>query len=200
MLELVDATRTRSGGPKCLSRETRCIEILVEINEVGVRSSSLRAVSGKVACLSAVKALEIRIPGLYDSSLHPSSSGAPGWCSSTIYIHRDRCVVHPPWSISGVVIGVLWYRGSRLISLKEALLVSLSKERLARGSGSSKSLEGSAPESSKRGARYIGVLPSSSEVVVHHHFRSGCLDGSFLYCLVSVNHRWSEYVSNDTRG
>jgi len=153
-----------------------------------------------MSSLPTVEALKIRVPGLDDMSLHPSSSGTPVWCLCMVYIHRDRGVAHPSRSIGRIIIRSLGWLIFELISLEGSLLVSLGEEWLSGWSLPSEGLKGPTSKSSKGRTRCVRTLPSGSEVVVHHHLRTGSLDGSFFNGLVAVNHRWSKHIGNDARG
>ena len=94
--------------------------------------------------------------------------------------HGNCCIIHPSWSIGGVVIGVLWSWGSGLVPWREALLIPLSEEWLTRGPRSSEGLKGPTSESSKRRTRCVRTLPSGTEVVIYHHLGLSSLDRSFF--------------------
>ena len=98
--------------------------VFIEIDKIGVVTPLPHgAVSGEMPLLSALEASSIGIAarwslcGCCPSSSDSSAATAPSGCTSVVYVHWDRLIVHPLWGVGRVVLSLL------LLLLSSSLLV-----------------------------------------------------------------------------
>ena len=102
--------------------------IVVEVNEVGIvviASLPLWTVAGEVSLLPTLETCIVSHVSRWPLSVgHISSGGVSSsptspivWSMGSVEVHWDRLIVHPPWCIGGVVLGLLLSLSSSLSKL-----------------------------------------------------------------------------------